>query len=69
MNTITLIWIALPFLVGFSIYLLPKLDRWLALGLALASASYALVQFFNDQSLTLNLLDNFGVTLVVDQLT
>lgn len=69
MNTITLIWVTLPFLIGFSIYLLPKLDRWLALGLALASANYALVQFFNDQSLTLNLLDNFGVTLVVDELS
>jgi multicomponent Na+:H+ antiporter subunit D len=69
MNTITLIWVTLPFLIGFSIYLLPKLDRGLALGLALASASYALVQFFSDQSLTLNLLDNFGVTLVVDELS
>ncbi len=69
MNTITIAWIALPFLVGFSIYLLPKLDRYLALGMAIVSTGYALGLFFTQSSLTLKLLDNFGVTLAVDRLS
>lgn len=77
MTTTTITWIALPFVVGFVIYLLPKLDRYLALGVSLVSAAYAL-QVLVDSSLkvgydksplTLHLLDNFGVTLVVDQLS
>lgn len=69
MSTITIAWIALPLFVGFSIYLLPKLDRYLALGVALVSAGYALQLFFERSPLTLQLLDNFGVTLIVDQLS
>ncbi|MDP5338215.1 MAG: cation:proton antiporter [Nodularia sp. (in: cyanobacteria)] len=69
MNNITIAWIALPLFLGFVIYLLPKLDRYLALSVALVSAGYALSLFFNQSQLTLNLLDNFGVTLVVDQLS
>lgn len=69
MSTITIAWIALPFFVGFSIYLLPKLDRYLALGVALVSAGYALQLFVARSPLTLQLLDHFGVTLVVDQLS
>ncbi|MBD2596686.1 cation:proton antiporter [Nostoc sp. MBR 210] len=68
MNTITIAWIGLPFFIGFVIYLLPKLDRYLALGMAFASAGYAL-QLFVTPPLTLKLLDNFGVTLTVDQLS
>ncbi|MEA5516258.1 cation:proton antiporter [Nodularia sp. UHCC 0506] len=69
MNNITIAWIALPLFLGFVIYLLPKLDRYLALFVALVSAGYALSLFFNQSQLTLSLLDNFGVTLVVDQLS
>lgn len=69
MSTITIAWIAFPFFVGFSIYLLPKLDRYLALGVALVSAGYALQLFAERSPLTLQLLDHFGVTLVVDQLS
>ncbi len=69
MNNITIAWITLPLFLGFVIYLLPKLDRYLALGVALVSAGYALSLFFNQSQLTLNLLDSFGVTLVVDQLS
>ena len=77
MTNMTITWIALPFVVGFAIYLLPKLDRYLALGVTLVSAAYALqlfadpsLKFGYDQSpLTLQLLDNFGVTLAVDQLS
>jgi multicomponent Na+:H+ antiporter subunit D len=69
MSTITIAWIALPFFLGFVIYLLPKFDRYLALGVACVSVGYALQIFFNQSPLTLGLLDNFGVTLVVDQLS
>ncbi|KAB8330072.1 cation:proton antiporter [Scytonema tolypothrichoides VB-61278] len=69
MSTITIAWIALPFFVGFTIYLLPKLDRYLALLLTLVSAAYALQLFVEPLPLTLLLLDNFGVTLLVDPLS
>jgi multicomponent Na+:H+ antiporter subunit D len=69
MTTITIAWIALPFFLGFTIYLLPKLDRYLALLTAIASAGYALQLFVEQSSLTLELLDRFGVTLVVDRLS
>ncbi len=69
MNNITIAWIALPLFLGFVIYLLPKLDRYIALCVALVSAGYALSLFFNQSQLTLSLLDSFGVTLVVDQLS
>ncbi|NEQ19225.1 MAG: cation:proton antiporter, partial [Microcoleus sp. SIO2G3] len=69
MNTITLAWIALPFFLGFTIYLFPKLDKTLALFTAFASAAYALQLFVEQSPLTLELLDHFGVTLVVDQLS
>jgi multicomponent Na+:H+ antiporter subunit D len=69
MNSITIAWIALPFFLGFTIYLLPKLDRYLALFTAFVSTGYALQLFVNQSPLTLQLLDHFGVTLVVDSLT
>jgi multicomponent Na+:H+ antiporter subunit D len=69
MNTITIAWIALPFFLGFTIYLLPQLDRILALCMALVSAAYALQLFVEQPPLTLKLLDHFGVTLIVDQLS
>lgn len=77
MTTITITWIALPFFVGFLIYLLPKIDRYLALGVALASGAYACQLFVNsslklgygESPLTLQLVDNFGVTLMVDRLS
>jgi multicomponent Na+:H+ antiporter subunit D len=68
-SNITLTWIALPFFVGFVIYLLPKLDRYLAIFAALSSVAYALQILVEGSSLTLQLLDNFGVTLVVDPLS
>lgn len=69
MNTLTIVWIILPFFIGFTIYLLPKLDRYLALGTALVSAGYAFYVFAERSPLTLRLLDHFGVTLVVDPLS
>ncbi len=69
MTTLTIAWIALPFFVGFIIYLIPKLDRILALGITLVSVAYALQIFVNQSTLTLQFLDNFGVTLLVDSLS
>ncbi|MBD1899315.1 cation:proton antiporter [Trichocoleus sp. DQ-A3] len=69
MTTITLAWIALPFFLGFTIYLLPKLDKTLALFTAFASAAYALQLFVEQSPLKLELLDHFSVTLIVDQLS
>lgn len=68
MTTLTLVWIALPFFVGFLGYLLPKLVRYLSLGVAIASVAYALLLFV-EPPLTLQLIDHFGVTLLVDQLS
>ncbi len=69
MINMTIAWMALPFFVGFLIYLLPKLDRLLALGMALVSAAYAALVFLEPSPLDIKLLDNFGVTLAVDQLS
>ncbi len=69
MTFLTLSWMALPFFVGFSIYLLPQADRLLAFGVTLASLAYAMAVFFQPVPLSLNLLDSFGVTLLVDDLS
>lgn len=66
MSDLTIAWIVLPFLVGFGIYLLPGVARQLALAAALLSALYALPWLLGEASLTLEPLDSFGVTLVVD---
>ncbi len=68
MNTLTIVWIALPFFVGFISYMLPRLDRYLSLSVAIASTSFALL-VFNYPPLTLKLLNSFGVTLLIDQLS
>ncbi|MEM7590616.1 MAG: cation:proton antiporter [Cyanobacteria bacterium P01_A01_bin.83] len=69
MSNMTITWIAAPFFIGFVIYLLPQLDRWLALAIASLSACYACWIFLLDAPLNIQLLDSFGVTLVVDQLS
>ena len=68
MNTISIAWIVLPFVAGFLIFLLPKLDRYLAIFAALGSAGYALQLITSRSSIELLLLDNFGVTLLIDLL-
>ncbi|MDJ0598875.1 MAG: cation:proton antiporter [Crocosphaera sp.] len=69
MKALTIIWIALPLFIGFSIYLLPRVARYLALGVAIFSLGYALTIFNLDSSLEFNLLDNFGVILLIDNLS
>lgn len=69
MNTITVVWIALPFLVGFSIYLLPQVARILAFAMTIASLGYGLQRMFDPSTLSLQLLDQSGVTLAIDSLS
>ncbi|WP_373547351.1 cation:proton antiporter [Chamaesiphon sp.] len=69
MNTISIAWIVLPFVAGFLIFLLPKLDRYLAIFAAIGSAGYALQLITSRSSIELLLLDNFGVTLLIDSLS
>ncbi|MDY7020604.1 MAG: cation:proton antiporter [Cyanobacteriota bacterium] len=69
MSTLTIAWIALPFFVGFLIYLIPQLARSLALGVALMSAGYSIYLFVEGAPLTVKLLDNFGITLIADELS
>lgn len=69
MITITLAAIALPLFMGFSIYLLPKFDRYLTLGVAIFSCIYGFYLILTQLSLAPQLLDHFGVTLLIDQLS
>ena len=68
MNWITIGFIFLPFFTGFIVFIIPKIDRYLAIGTALASFAYGLY-LFSQPPLKLELLDNFGVTLLVDELS
>jgi multicomponent Na+:H+ antiporter subunit D len=69
MNTITIIWVAIPFFLGFIIFLIPKLNRHLTLWGTISSAAYAFQLFLEPSPIKLNLLDSFGVTLIADQLS
>ncbi|WP_107666350.1 cation:proton antiporter [Cyanothece sp. BG0011] len=69
MKALTIIWIALPLFIGFSIYLLPKMARYLALGVAIFSLGYALKIFNIESLLEFKLLDSFGVILLIDNLS
>lgn len=69
MTNFTIAWITLPFIFGFVIYLLPQLDKYLVLSAILISGVYSLKILLTNQSFSLDLLDNFGVTLTVDHLS
>ncbi|MGK7908782.1 MAG: cation:proton antiporter [Synechococcus sp.] len=69
MNQILNIWLLLPFLVGFGIYLIPRADRLLALVVALSSLVVGLYTVGRSDALTLQLMDSFGVTLTLDSLS
>lgn len=69
MTLLTLIWIALPLFVGFGIYLLPRFSRGLALIVSLFSLGYGLWHVFYSVPIAINLVDSFGVSLLVDQLS
>lgn len=69
MNELSIAWIAAPFFLGFLIFLLPKLDRVLALLGVLVSAAYAVWVFLQPSPIDLQFLDRFGVTLTIDGLS
>ena len=69
MTQITIAWIASSFFTGFVSYLVPKLSRWLTLGIALSSGVYAGLLFLEPSPVTIELLDSFGVTLIADHLS
>ena len=69
MTQFTIAWIALSFLVGFIIYLVPKLSRFLALGMAITSLVYGGLLFLKQSPIEMQVLDRFGVTLIADQLS
>lgn len=65
----TIVWLVTPFIAGFIIYLLPKVDRLLALGTGLLSLIYAGVVFYQQSTINFKLIDSFGISLIVDQLS
>ncbi|AFZ34759.1 multisubunit sodium/proton antiporter, MrpD subunit [Stanieria cyanosphaera PCC 7437] len=69
MTTITIAWITLPFLLGFTLYLLPRFYRYQAIFVAVTSVGYGSYLCLKNSPFNLQLLDNFGVTLVADQLS
>ncbi|MEM9215462.1 MAG: cation:proton antiporter [Cyanobacteria bacterium P01_F01_bin.150] len=92
-QTLLMIWMALPFLAGFYIYLLSKSalaganrslspswpgivvkgvsvgDRLFALAVTLVSLIYGLSRLLSPETLDLQLLDQFGVSLLIDSLS
>ena len=69
MLLLTILWILLPLMVGFSIYLCPKLDRLLTLIMALLSFAYGLGHILLPTPMTFTLLDTAGITLMIDELS
>lgn len=69
MTSLTICWMALPFFLGFIIYLVPRIDRVLAMGVAIASFAYGLRLTLDQTPFTLELLGSFGVTLMADPLS
>jgi len=69
MNPLTITWISLPFFLGFSGYLLPGLNRYFTLAVALVSGGYGMQHLLAPMPLTLDLLDQAGVTLLIDSLS
>ncbi|BAQ65044.1 cation:proton antiporter [Geminocystis sp. NIES-3709] len=69
MANLTILWIIIPLLLGFLTYLIPKFDKYLALFGVLISIIYSFLITLYDRSLSFKILDNFGVTFTVDNLT
>jgi multicomponent Na+:H+ antiporter subunit D len=69
MNNFTIAWVVIPLFFGLIIYLIPKFDRYIAISVAAFSTVYALQLFFTQLPFRLTLLDNFGVSLMIDELS
>lgn len=68
MINLTIAWIALPLLLGFTLYLIPKLDKYFVLFSTLISLFYSLKILINNENFQYQLLDSFGVTFGIDTL-
>lgn len=66
---LTIVWITLPFALGFLGYLLPKCNRYFAFGMPLFSGALAIWLLGQPTALELRLLDHFGVSLLLDSQT
>jgi multicomponent Na+:H+ antiporter subunit D len=78
LREITIIWLTLPFILGFLAYLLVSsnrafydfcLDRFFALITGIVSCFYVIPVFLLSSPLEITLLDNFGVSLIIDQVS
>ncbi|AUC61501.1 multicomponent Na+:H+ antiporter subunit MnhD [Cyanobacterium sp. HL-69] len=69
MTNLTIIAIFLPLFSGFLIYLIPKIDRLFCLLTVSISAIYSIYIILNNVNLSIQLLDNFGVKLLVNNLS
>ncbi|MGL5194822.1 MAG: cation:proton antiporter [Chroococcales cyanobacterium] len=69
MNILTIAWMFLPFLAGFTIFIVPQLDRYLVSLTAFASVAFAVKVFLLDSPIPLEFLDSGGVSLLVDQVS
>ncbi len=67
MNTLTIAWISFPFFVGFVVFIFPQLNRYLSLLAVAASAGYAVQVFLAPSPISLELLNHFGVSLLLDR--
>jgi len=67
MNTLTISCLILPLIAGFVIFLLPKLDRYLAVLTVVFTAIYSIFILLTRSPIDLKLLDTFGITLSVDE--
>ncbi len=66
MEQLLITWIFLPFLAGFIAYLLPNIDRYLAVLIASLSIIFSCFILITSISLDLVLIDSFGVSLSID---
>ena len=66
MTTVATIWLILPLFVGFGLYLIPRVSRFLALGVAAVSTLFGGWLIFQQAAFDLALLDSFGVSLRLD---
>jgi len=66
MEQLSITWIFLPFLAGFIAYLLPNIDRYLAVLIASLSIIFSCYTLITGTDLDLVLLDSFGVSLSID---
>lgn len=69
MKLFTIASIAIPLFIGFSIYLLPRLSRYLTMGVALVSLAYGVTLIQQPNALNLQWVDTFGVSLIADSLS